>query len=69
MSKKQKLYCYAKANQMVDHDFTDDVAICWAENKQEAYNKFKLSYGNATLNDIFEPRYSLRDKVAILTDY
>ena len=27
-SKDKKLYCYAKANQMVDHRFTDDVAIC-----------------------------------------
>lgn len=27
-SKNQKLYCYAKADQMIDHKFTDDVAIC-----------------------------------------
>lgn len=30
MSKKNKdkLYCYAKPNQMADHQFSDDVAIC-----------------------------------------
>jgi hypothetical protein len=69
MAKNQKLYCYAKANQMVDHRFTDDVAICWAKNKEEAYNKFRLAYALATLDDIFEPNYSLCDKIAILTDY
>lgn len=68
-SKDKKLYCYAKANQMVDHRFTDDVAICWAKNKQEAFDKFKPLYGYATLNDIFEPRYIVNCGVAILTDY
>lgn len=27
-NQKEKLYYYAKANQMVDHRFNDDVAIC-----------------------------------------
>ena len=67
--KGKKLYCYAKANQMVDHKFVDDVAICWAKNKHEAFDKFSSLYGWATLDDIFEPKYIVNSGVAILTDY
>jgi len=71
MSKKNKdkLYCYAKPNQMVNHQFSDDVAICWAKNKQQALNKFHYLYKYCFLEDIFEIKYIPSVGVAILTDY
>lgn len=68
-TKGQKLYCYAKANQMVDHRFTDDVAICWAHNKMEAWHKMYQLYGNCYPKDVFEVHYTAGNGVAILTDY
>lgn len=44
MNKKKKLFVYAKANVMIDHQFSDDVAITYAANKQEAFIKFKQLY-------------------------
>lgn len=66
--KKHKLYCYALANQMVGHRFTDDVAICWAMDKAEAIERFQKLYALADESNVFEVRYG-SDKVAILTDY
>lgn len=68
----KKLYCYAKPDQMIDHQYTDDVAICLARNKKKAFKVFSRYYGFCTKKDIFEIHF-IKDKgyvpIAILTDY
>lgn len=63
------LFYYAKANQMINHNFNDDVAIVFAKSKEEAFNKFLEYYGNATLNDVKRIYIKRLNKVNILTDY
>ncbi len=41
------LWCFAKAGQMVDHRFTDDVAIVFAVTKDGAIRKFQNLYIDA----------------------
>lgn len=63
------LYWYAKANQMSEHNFTDDVAITVAISKKRAFAKISKLYGTATIGDISKvPLHKLKD-VVILTDY
>ena len=64
-------YVYAKANQMKDHKFNDDVALVKATSCYEAYKKFCRYYGNCTLDDVFPLRTKGddADNVMILTDY
>ena len=61
------IYIYAKADQMVNHRFTDDVAICFACSKRQALKKFKRLYGEAELTDI--SRGIHYRGISILTDY
>ena len=66
-----KLYCYAKPNQMVEHRFTDDVAICKADNKNHAVEIFRRIY---TISDEDAEKYVKEVwfnnyKTAVLTDY
>ena len=61
------LYCFAKADQMVEHRFTDDVAIVRAFTKKQAIEKFRVFYANVSKDDVF--RVKLRKGVYILTDY
>lgn len=67
MNKKKKLFVYAKANVMIDHQFSDDVAITYAANKQEAFIKFKQLY-DLKISDISEVRFNDYG-ISILTDY
>ena len=64
-------YVYAKANQMKDHKFNDDVALVKAASASEAYRKFSKLYGNCTPDDIYKlnPQAGWGDGVLILTDY
>lgn len=67
----KKLYCYAVPNQMREHRFTDDVAICEAYNKEEAVDKFRKLYdpvGGDIKQFVHEVHYN-NYGVAILTDY
>lgn len=68
MSRHPFLYAYAKANQMQDHEFTDDVCICYAFTKKHALKKFKVLYKNATIDDIGKV-YFTKNGSATLTDY
>ena len=72
-------YVYAKPNQMVDHKFTDDVALCKAGSKSEAIRKFKILYKVVEDTDVHKlptakerwwdgPDSPYRD-LWILTDY
>lgn len=70
-------YVYAKANQMKDHRFTDDVALCKASSKAEAIKKFGILYVDVQDKDVYRlatgPDYNKPDSryynLWILTDY
>lgn len=65
-----RLWYYARPNQMVEHEFVDDVAITRAWTKQGAIKKFGEFYKDVYPSkvDKVEPRkYSC--KVQVLTDY
>ena len=64
----KQLYVYAKPNQMVGHKFSDDCAIVYAENKDEAMELFRKLYSNIQYKDINEVFFNDYD-VAILTSY
>lgn len=64
-------YYYARPGIGIKGDssrFTDDVAVTWAMNKQQAYANFKKLYVNVTLRDVWEVKYN-KYGVAILTEY
>ena len=66
------IWSFARANQMVEHDFTDDVAITLAFTKKQAIKKFSKYYENVTEDEVVKCRIGRMLKcggVAILTDY
>ena len=68
---EDNLYAFSCPNAMVDHNYTDDVALCWADSKEEAIKKFSSIYAIEWLTSenarIRKVEYS--DRVVILTDY
>lgn len=66
---KPVLFVYKKpGGAMVDHNFTDDVAITYAKTKEEAMKKFKEFYSDVNNENVSEPYFNYGG-VAILTDY
>ena len=65
---KPVLFVYKKPKVMVDHNFTDDVAITYAATKKEAIEKFKEFYSDVNNENVSEPYFNYGG-VAILTDY
>ena len=61
------IYCFSRPNQMVDHRFTDDVAIVKAISKKTAIKKFSQYYEAVLEHEVY--RIPLNHKVTILTDY
>ena len=61
------LYVYHKPNQMQGHRYTDDVAICKAENKEEAIKIFSKMYKDVA--DCIEEVIFNDYGVYIATDY
>lgn len=62
-----RIFVYKKPNVMIKHEYTDDVAITMAVNKEEALIKFEQYY-DCDIEDIEEVRFNTGG-VAILTDY
>lgn len=65
------LYVYTKANQMVDHDFTDDVALVFAWTTKQALKKFCRLY-DAQPENIYRIKLInmlFRKVPSVLTDY
>lgn len=62
-----KLFVYKKAGVMINHNFTDDVAIVYATSRADAYRKFSKVY-DLKIADISEVLFN-NDGIAILTDY
>lgn len=65
---KPALFVYKKPEVMIDHNFTDDVAITYAKTKEEAIEKFKEFYSDVNSKNVSEPYFNYGG-VAILTDY
>lgn len=65
---KQIIYSYTKPNAMQGHRFTDDVAICVAESLDDAIEKFKRFYNDASADNVKQCFFNYLD-VCILTDY
>lgn len=63
-----KLYCYAKADVMGGHDFTDDVAIVRAKTKKKAVKKLLKMYDKSFLKGNVHKVHFVND-VFIATDY
>ena len=62
------IYCFAKADQMKNHRFTDDVAICRAISKRRAIEKFSKYYTDVSEEEVFKV-FLVRGRVKVLTDY
>lgn len=64
------LYAFARPDQMVDHKFTDDVAVCKAKSLEDAKIKFSRLYADIKDDEIWKVNFSNSDtEVAVLTDY
>ena len=61
------LWCYTVPDAMVDHNFTDDCAICFAFTRKRALKKFRKLYSFAPNESISKVYFY--EGVAILTDY
>lgn len=74
--KRNKLYCYSKPNTMDGylqnddcHRYTDDVALCYAENIEQATEIFSRLYDKSLLeNNVREVKFN-NYGVFIATDY
>lgn len=70
--KKRKPECYwayTKADAMVGHRYTDDVALCRASTKTEAIKKFSKYYSDACPENVSRIFFHQGQEVVILTDY
>lgn len=61
------LYYFARPDQMVDHEFKDDVALCRAWTHKQAIKKFSKYYGNIRPHEVHRIGYMQR--VVVLTSY
>ena len=64
----KRLYAYSLAGQLEEHEFSDDVAVCWAFSIQEAIWKFRKMYERASKQNVKEVSFSNRG-IAVLTEY
>lgn len=64
------IYAFTRPGQMVDHNFTDDVAICEAKSHKEAKEKFSALYAEIKDEEVWKVKFpSWQSGVVILTDY
>lgn len=61
------LWCYAYPNAMVDHNFNDDVALCFALTHKRAVKKFSRIY-NLNPKTVSKVYFNFAG-IAVLTDY
>ena len=62
------LWCYTVPDAMINHNFTDDCAICFALTRKQALKKFRKFYDFAP-NESIDKVYLNFGGIAILTDY
>ncbi len=64
------VYYFARADQMLGHRFTDDVAVCRAFTKKQAIKRFSNLYAEVAESEVKRVRWHYyKSKVVILTDY
>lgn len=69
-NRQMEYWVFARPNQMLGHNFTDDVALCKASSRSEAIRKFSALYNNVESGYVY--RLNSRPnhfEVMILTDY
>ena len=69
IDKSKKLFCYSKPNVMKEHNYTDDVAICYAEDINEANKIFEQLYDKELLKGNIREVTFNNYGVFIATDY
>lgn len=62
-----KMFVFARANQMLEHKFTDDVALTRAWTRKRAIKKFNRYYSDVRKDEVKVVR--VVSGVEILTDY
>lgn len=62
-----RMFAFARANQMLEHKFTDDVALRRAWTRKGAIKKFNRYYDNVQKDEVEVVR--VINAVKILTDY
>lgn len=62
-----RMFAFTRANQMLEHKFTDDVALTRAWTRKGAIEKFNRYYDNVQKDEVKVVR--LISGVEILTDY
>ena len=62
-------YYFARPDQMREHRFTDDVAICKAWSKKSAIKKFSVLYRDVKETEVARINWFKKPAVKILTDY
>lgn len=64
------IYCFARPDQMDEHNFKDDVAVCKAISKKRAIQKFSKLYDNVKEQEVFKVKLKFRSRFPkVLTDY
>lgn len=65
------IWRFARANQMIGHNFTDDVAITFALTKRKALKNFSRLYADVNESEVYNvtKQLFLYDRVSVLTDY
>ena len=70
MSKQQSYYAFRRPNAMVEHKFTDDVAICKAINFRQAKKIFSKYYADIEDDEIIRITGNLNSSnFLVITDY
>ena len=71
MSRQKEYYVFRRANAMIGHKFTDDVALVKAISKSQAIKKFSRYYADIQEDEVFKlvNSHTDTDDVMILTDY
>jgi len=63
------LFCYSRPNMLIGHQYTDDVAICEANTKEEAIDIFSQMYSMELLdNNVKKVEYNDLG-IFVATDY
>lgn len=69
INKSKKLFCYSKPGVMEHHNYTDDVALCYAQDENEAYEIFLQLYDIELLKGNIKEVSFNSYGVFIATDY
>ena len=62
-----RMFAFARANQMLEHKFTDDVALTRAWTRKGAIKKFNRYYSDVQKDEVEVVRVA--SGIEILTDY